>query len=580
MRRRRWRRCQIILLAATTSLVIQFPAYAEGWEAEADGRPATPSEATIPSAADQAEVSEDAVKLLEYQKEGVLLAEDDQNVVDGYMTPLVSSRQSRAVLIGTGFYPYSYKLDHGQYSAVADTAMKMETLWVDGTDYHVAVYSISYQHEHEFTEKEISPSCLLEGLRQKICETCGYTEDTVIARLGHVDGNGDSICDRCGSTLITEGVGTVLSVGTGLSGDYKTMEFVCIDENYQGGRLFLSRKIIPYGMAPGYGKGSAGGDYTSSSVRRWLNDTFFENLSTAGQIKKVALPESTDGLGDYVFCLSKEEAGQYAEETMEPWQSGGKDAYYWTRSQDETIGSYTYCVSSSGHVASRPATDRSGGVRPAFVLEGADEGEAQERIYLEGDVQERQMNGRSYRFRCVDSDYADAQGNQIGALFLCDSIIGGDEAVFDNQGQNSWAGSSAREWLSNHMENRTDLAEADTTVEASFSGKTTHYGNSLAIGSFTGTPLPGNQVVATKDTVFCLSLEEAIRYQNYLWRLDGAVEDNFTNAGTYTSGYWLRTPGTFGQSTGYFVSYEGQIMAGQTDNRSIGIRPAYVVKQK
>lgn len=436
------------------------------------------------------------------------------------------------------------------------------------------------RHEHNFREEESPATCLLDGLRQRICESCGHMEDIVIARLGHMDSGGDSICDRCGSALLTEGIGTVLTVETGLAGDFKTMEFVCIDENYQGGRLFLSKNIIPYGMAPGYGKGATGGDYTGSSVRRWLNDVFFDDLSTAGRIKKVALPEVSDVSGDYVFCLSREEAAQYAKEALVPWQPIGKDAYYWTRSQDEAAGSYVYCVSSGGHLTSRPSADRNSGIRPAFVLEEEDEGEASERIYLEGDVQERLLNGQPYQFRCVDPDYADSQGNHVGALFLCDSIIGGDEAVFDTEGQSSWAASSAREWLQEHMENTTDLAETDTTVGDTFSGKTLHYENSLTINSFIGTPLPEEQIMDTKDKIFCLSLEEAVRYQNYLWKLDGSEENNFTNAGTYTSGYWLRTPGTYGQSTCYFVSYEGEIMAGQTDNRSVGIRPAYVIQSK
>ena len=46
----------------------------------------------------------------------------------------------------------------------------------------------------------------------------------------------------------------------------------------------------------------------------------------------------------------------------------------------------------------------------------------------------------------------------------------------------------------------------------------------------------------TEDQLFCLSLDEALRYANYLWKLDGAATDNFTLAGSHAMGYWLRTP--------------------------------------
>ena len=112
-----------------------------------------------------------------------------------------------------------------------------------------------------------------------------------------------------------------------------------------------------------------------------------------------------------------------------------------------------------------------------------------------------------------------------------------------------------------------------TTVRYSYSGSTTSY--EPALNRFTKAAVRTGDSV---DKLFCLSLEEAIRYQDSLWKLHGADHNNYVNAGTYTMGYWLRTPVT-GGNRAYQVSWDGRILAGEVSSQSIGFRPAFVAYQ-
>ena len=528
----------------------------------------------VPTASPSDAQEEDDTEILnQYIAMGLLLNSDDQSLVEDYMNPIIARREGKAVLIGNGFFPYSEKLNGGYYP-VEDAGLQTKTLHAGGNTYHVVIYELRYTHEHAYHEIVTPASCTEDGLRQEICEECGDSKDTVISKLGHTDTNGDSVCDRCGAAMGELSIGSVLTVETGLSGRYHSMEFICLDDAYQGGYLFLAKDVIPYGTAPGYG---TTGDYTDSRLRRWLNDSFYEGLSIAPRIQKADLTESTDVVADYVFCLSRDEVLEYSASAMDSWTEEAGTGSFWTRTSDEMMGAYVYAVTAQGHLASIPAKDRNSGVRPAFILGEADKEEESGRFYMEGDTQERELAGQSYVFRCVDPDYADAGGNPVGALFLCDEVIGADICRFGEPGMNSWAESTLRSWLNDNLANRTDLAPADTSIRASYSGKTSAYGQSLSLGRFTKEI---TEKEPSEDEIFCLSLEEAIRYQDYLWRLRGSGDDNFIHTGTYTSGYWLRTPYTYNIGMAYAVTSEGEITAVDVENESVGFRPAYVVKQK
>ena len=49
--------------------------------------------------------------------------------------------------------------------------------------------------------------------------------------------------------------------------------------------------------------------------------------------------------------------------------------------------------------------------------------------------------------------------------------------------------------------------------------------------------------VKASSKLFCLSVEEAVRYRQYLWKFNGSSTDNPETMRKGTcSGYWLRTP--------------------------------------
>lgn len=369
-------------------------------------------------------------------------------------------------------------------------------------------------------------------------------------------------------------LGDTMAVETGLGDGYETLTFACLDTNYRGGYLFLSEEIIPYSLCVRYAASS--NNYTYSDIRTWLNQEFADNLSVAGELLPITLSETEDFVSDKVFCLSIDEVknGAYKNATRKTWTPQRGMRYYWTRSAKENTEDQAYMVQYNGHIASSRVSLTEVGVRPAFVLQKEEPDHTQGKIWYTGDTVNRELAGELYTFRCVDPDYCDADSDRVGALFVCDSIIGGDECVFDGKG-NAWEASDLRSWLHAKLTDMSGLADAATTCSFTYAGKSANY--QVASRSFTKRSRPGEKVT---DQIFCLSLEEALRYPNILWRLDGAEENNYTNAGTYTAGYWLRTPAAGDGSKSYAVTYDGRITPEKVDNRKIGIRPAFVVIQE
>ena len=100
-----------------------------------------------------------------------------------------------------------------------------------------------------------------------------------------------------------------------------------------------------------------------------------------------------------------------------------------------------------------------------------------------------------------------------------------------------------------------------------------------------------------KEKLFILSVDEAVKYRQELWKFDGSEEENPQSQYTpFSKGYWLRSPmGTNRNSdTGY--AYVVDLVNGNihpaaikptdgTENEGFnvtttyGIRPAFVMKQ-
>ena len=425
------------------------------------------------------------------------------------------------------------------------------------------------EHIHELVEEVAEPTCLLSGSRIVTCRLCtDYREEVILPMLGHSDQDGDFLCDRCGALLELFHRGEKQTVKTGLPDEWGEMTFTCIDADYKGGQLFLADRVIPYSLCAGFGNGES---YDTSEIRNWLNLQFADGLSVAEQILPIRLAEGNDSINDRVFCLSLAEiwSEPYKLYTLQTWTPNMGNRFYWTRTMAEDR--HAYVVQNNGHIAAEQTDTMDAGIRPAYVLKKPGENVTQERLWYTGDVQERTIAGKIYTFRCIDPDYMDA-AKKRGALFLCDQFIGGDQAVFDS-GSNDWTGSRLREWLNRNLENTENIADTATTLRYSYSGVSSAY--EIAMNRFTKSAVrQGNST----DKLFCLSLEEAARYKDSLWKLNGSDSNNYINAGTYTMGYWLRTPVTGGKRV-YQISWDGRVSAGEVSSQSIGFRPAFVANQ-
>ena len=216
--------------------------------------------------------------------------------------------------------------------------------------------------------------------------------------------------------------------------------------------------------------------------------------------------------------------------------------------------------------------------------------EAPEAVHYNiGDVQVRAIGDKFYLFRCIDDDYEDALGNsQKLALFLCDSVIRSD-----NQGtskkmnfgdNNNYKYSKVREWL---LKNAKDDFLHDTYI-----GITNSYIGSTRTGAyeqFSESSLLGQSRLfqQLEDRVFILSVDEAIKYKDYLWKFNGSEENNpESQVSAYSKGYYLRTPQDsgitdfrYGEGI-YTVSLvNGNIRPVEVTETSIGIRPVMAIPQ-
>lgn len=209
--------------------------------------------------------------------------------------------------------------------------------------------------------------------------------------------------------------------------------------------------------------------------------------------------------------------------------------------------------------------------------------------YSIGDVQVRTIGDKLYLFRCIDDDYEDAMENsQKLALFLCDSVIRSDiqgtSKKLNFGGNNNYKYSKVREWLF-------DNAKADFVYET-YIGITNAYMGATSTGSyeqFSESSLLGQSRLyqQLEDRVFILSVDEAIKYKDYLWKFNGSEGNNpESQVSAYSKGYYLRTPQDSGSTDFwygdgiYMVSLvDGNIRSVEVTETSIGIRPVMAIPQ-
>ncbi len=189
-----------------------------------------------------------------------------------------------------------------------------------------------------------------------------------------------------------------------------------------------------------------------------------------------------------------------------------------------------------------------------------------------GDTVMRQIGKEQYRFRCIDQNYVDSEGNhRQAALFLCDTVIpanvdsryvfeeledGSHGYVFysgpvvDFGDTSEYKYSRVRAWLQEAAqaseEQFSAAVEVHTGISRAYTGSTQE-GMYSQLDSFSLQPCAiGSQKMT--DQLFVLSVDEALKYREWLWKFEGSAEENpQTQVEEYCKGYWLRNPaGTAG----------------------------------
>ncbi len=235
-----------------------------------------------------------------------------------------------------------------------------------------------------------------------------------------------------------------------------------------------------------------------------------------------------------------------------------------------------------------------------------------------GDVLTGELDGERFFFRCIDQNYSDEEGNhRQGALFLCDTVIPADfgssytyEALEDgsfgyvfepgpivNFGKtNDYKYSRIRDWLKQSEVGFSQAKEISVGVSKAYAGET----DDGMYGQFQESDLRGAYIGDQKLTgkLFILSVDEALKYRDWLWRLEGSEEENSQSVSSaHAKGYWLRNPvGTAGEHDTGLV-YVVDLMKGKirpaaicpTEDGAdeelrvtgaIGVRPAFVMPQE
>ena len=217
-------------------------------------------------------------------------------------------------------------------------------------------------------------------------------------------------------------------------------------------------------------------------------------------------------------------------------------------------------------------------------------------IWKEGDVQLRKVGGEILSFTCIDDDYHDWQdGHRKAALFLCDRVIRADVdtapgkkmKIFSFGKDNNYKTSQVRAWLQKNSQN------SSFCLEPIHTGIQTAYMGSTAAGAFSQTS--GRELARhdigfqlMNDQLFCLSLEEALAYREYLWRFDSGDDNPQSQVSAYSQGYYLRTPFYLQDENGKFIYNQqiygvdlvnGCLRPVRTDSETYGVRPAFALSQ-
>lgn len=450
--------------------------------------------------------------------------------------------------------------------------------------------------------RETRASCLGKGTALYRCRETKEEKEIVTAPFGHCDSDQDSLCDRCRWRAFGQEEGSKIHAVLG----GRNMTFTCIDADYQsgslpeGGMLYLADQKVETGFFGGYGSCV----YEDSQIRRYFRDGFQNGCSLGEALEGISVPGCSGT--DYAMSLSREEYGRYQRLI----QGGG----FFLR--DDT-GSQVWAVDEKGELQPANPYDPDYGIRPAIVLKKPWAGEA-ERIHWElGDLQQAEIDGQNMLFRCIDQNYSDHMENHgQTALFLCETVIpadygsryelreqedGSHEYEFCpgplvNFGQSSdYKHSNIQTWLEQAGDKIYLAKQVQIGTDMAFTGETPKGEYS----SFDAVNLSSHPIGAQSlyGKLFLLSVEEAVKYKEFLWTFEGSQEENpETQLSSFSKGYWLRTPMGTGDGADMGYVYGVDLEQGQIRPERIqptegtgdaeldatspfGVRPAFAMPQ-
>lgn len=425
--------------------------------------------------------------------------------------------------------------------------------------------------------RETRASCLGKGTAWYRCRETKEEREIITAPLGHWDSDQDSLCDRCRWRAFGQEEGS--RIHTVLGG--RNMTFTCIDADYQngslpeGGMLYLADQKVETGFFGGYGSCV----YEDSQIRRYFRDGFQNGCSLGEALAGISIPGCSGT--DYAMSLSREEYERY--------QGLIQGEGFFLR--DDT-GSQVWAVDGKGECLTADPADPDYGIRPAIVLKKPWAGEA-ERIHWElGDLQQAEIDGQNMLFRCIDQNYSDHMENHgQTALFLCETVIPADygsryelreqedgshkyefcPGPLVNFGQSSdYKHSNIQTWLEQAGDKIYLAKKVQIGTDMAFTGETPKGEYS----SFDAVNLSSHPIGAQSlyGKLFLLSVEEAVKYKEFLWTFEGSQEENpETQLSSFSKGYWLRTP--MGTGDGADMGYVYGVDLEQGQIRPERIRP-------
>lgn len=453
-----------------------------------------------------------------------------------------------AYVIGKNTIPAGTILKDFYRDEIEYSNLIVDTITIEEDVYTIARFSITRFYDDEVCRHDWSQmvdaeaTCLRKGRTIYCCGKCGLEQTVIMAALGHLDQNGDSVCDRCNTRSFEQQLGSEISAMLSINGQSQhELSFRCIDEDYQGGMLYVSNESIPLHDFGGYGSHK----YLESNPYRYFAAGWQNGFSISGS---PLMAIRVDGQVGYAALLSRDEAAHYQLQN------------YLTRTSD---GNGLVMILDDGTTVEVNPDSGNYGIRPVILLQKPDIGQPDPIHWNIGDIQAREIDGEMYLFQCIDDNYSDkTDTHRQAALFLSETVIpanwrsgyeyrqqadGTYGYVFSpgpvvNFGRtNDYKYSNIRDWLKESEGNLYNTEPINIGVSYAYTGSTTESQFSQLVEAELSANYIGNQRMA--DKLFILSVDEALKYKAWLWMFDGSDEENpESQYGAFCKGYWLRSP--------------------------------------